>query len=714
MEDHKENEETLKSPGAPPGTAEKEKTGKSTGNQTQSLFNVEKLDTKRYQLEEEKQKNAKILRELEQKLHYAKQLRQRRLERMASYTADFISPSGGKTQEPSKEDLGVTSSSYRPLYEVKPRTLGRREAVLGTKRLVERQLKQVEKKQAVMEKKLNEAQNTNQKMREKIDGLRKEHLVYDKLFGKLEKEVEAAKNKITSIKKKIQEGYAERNRIRKEMQELTDRLQELDLEAKLEWKFQDKELAQADAIIRNPQAFKEQFSKDDGSQETEEFLKNQQQECLMNINRDRKAIDKLSDTWKTFEEALETIKDGTGYESIDELIQQFEAYEDEKYSKVNAINRLMADIESTETRIQSLKESHTKNEETNHNVIEMKQSERDELAEEIAGYRQKLRDQEASTKIVLREIGMLLPSIRDLFQSIGCGQLFQEVTEDAIGRSQEVGIDDGEQYAATRNSASPAEHKQGNEGKLTCYRPQPKCNQSIYLHSFVATEDYNAGPSQRDSPSSEASNASRSRSASSGLGMYLQSPSLRDTVARGISTHNIAEFVSILEQKAAELIHKYAVVMATSNNEEARHALDDLSRSLNTASPLRSSSLEDDEGEVQQTQESLAQVFGKTLSSTKTALVPERPTGTMHETFAVSTLLSSMIGTEQTKEDEDSDQEEYYRPLTLSEMKAKAAHVLNNSNFTVAKQASQAAASYLVKHQEKRRETSAMSTTSDA
>lgn len=45
---------------------------------------------------------------------------------------------------------------------------------------------QVEKKQAVMEKKVNEAQNTNQQMREKINGLRKEHLVYDKLFEKLE------------------------------------------------------------------------------------------------------------------------------------------------------------------------------------------------------------------------------------------------------------------------------------------------------------------------------------------------------------------------------------------------------------------------------------------------------------------------------------------------------------------------------------------------
>ena len=101
------------------------------------------------------------------------------------------------------------------------------------------------------------------------------------------------------------------------------------MEAKLEWQYQDKELAQADAIIRNPQAFKEQFNKDDGNQETEEFLKNQQQDCLININRDRKAIDKLSDIWKTFEDALEIIKDGTGYESIDELIQQFEAYEDE-------------------------------------------------------------------------------------------------------------------------------------------------------------------------------------------------------------------------------------------------------------------------------------------------------------------------------------------------------------------------------------------------
>lgn len=55
---------------------------------TKSLFNVDDLDNKRYQLEREKQKNAKILDELEQKLEYAKRVRQRRLEQMASYTAE--------------------------------------------------------------------------------------------------------------------------------------------------------------------------------------------------------------------------------------------------------------------------------------------------------------------------------------------------------------------------------------------------------------------------------------------------------------------------------------------------------------------------------------------------------------------------------------------------------------------------------------------------
>lgn len=113
------------------------------------------------------------------------------------------------------------------------------------------------------------------------------------------------------------------------MQESADRLQELELEAKLEWRYQDKELAKSDAIIRNPNAFAENLEKDQGSQETEEFLKNQQQECLLSINHDRKTIDKLSETWKQFEEAIESIKDGTGYENIEDLIRQFEAYEDE-------------------------------------------------------------------------------------------------------------------------------------------------------------------------------------------------------------------------------------------------------------------------------------------------------------------------------------------------------------------------------------------------
>lgn len=100
----------------------------------------------------------------------------------------------------------------------------------------------------------------------------------------------------------------------------------------------------------------------------------------------------------------------------------------------------------------------------NHNVIEMKQSERDELADEIASYKQKLRDQEASTKVVLKEIGMLLPFIRDLFQSLGCGQLFEEVADG--DHSQAVGIDDDETSVNRQSSQFPQKSKHANEGKL--------------------------------------------------------------------------------------------------------------------------------------------------------------------------------------------------------------------------------------------------------
>lgn len=182
------------------------------------------------------------------------------------------------------------------------------------------------------------------------------------------------------------------------------------------------------------------------------------------------------------------------------------------------------------------------------------------------------------------------------------------------------------------------------------------------------------------------------------MGMYFQSPALMDTITRGISTHNISEFVSILEQKSAEIIHKYAVLVATENDENANFAMEQLSR----GTALRSSSLDDDDGGNEQTQQSLAQAFNKSLGNAKVALAPERGSGAMNETFATSTLLSSMIGTDMPRDDEESDQDEYTRPLSLEEMKTKASVLLNNPSFTVAKQASQAAASYLVKHQEER------------
>lgn len=146
-------------------------------------------------------------------------------------------------------------------------------------------------------------------------------------FGRSQVELEQAKSKISSVKDQVQTGYTERNRIRKEMQDLADRLQEINLEARMEWQLQDRAIAEADRVIRDPTPTAQVA--DATGHDDKEKEDTDQHEILEAIHRNQTAIDALSAKKQMFADALEEIKDGTGYELMDELAEQFEAYEDE-------------------------------------------------------------------------------------------------------------------------------------------------------------------------------------------------------------------------------------------------------------------------------------------------------------------------------------------------------------------------------------------------
>jgi hypothetical protein len=159
----------------------------------------------------------------------------------------------------------------------------------------------------------------------------------------------------------------------------------------------------------------------------------------------------------------------------------------------------------------------------------------------------------------------------------------------------------------------------------------------------------------------------------SSLRMYMLSPALRETLISGVSVNSLPEFTSMLEQAAAEILQKYAVVMATPKESTAGKAalaaLNKESRASGKENPARA------------------------------ALGPTQGTKTSRSGITSSSLMAALVDTDTMLIPED--EEEDVKPFTISDLKEQAAAQLRSQQFTSAKAASKQAAQYLLQTEQR-------------
>ena len=122
----------------------------------------------------------KVKSELETKIKAAEAKALEKQKRLGDYNALFMK-------------IGEEANQKAPRQK-----LGAREAVLGTKRIIERELLKMSKECAVTEMQLNKTKARNAHLRHHVDALRKEHMTFKKLFGAMSEELNAVKARINS------------------------------------------------------------------------------------------------------------------------------------------------------------------------------------------------------------------------------------------------------------------------------------------------------------------------------------------------------------------------------------------------------------------------------------------------------------------------------------------------------------------------------------
>ena len=482
------------------------------------MFRTEDLDKEKFALEMQRTRDLTLMERLERKLVHARKSLEEKRRAMSSYESTFLVGGTVKQVEPAASREARTGSTAKHRLYAKPKArFGKHEAVTGTRKVIQRHLRQLSKLEAVMGKKLNTAQHRNTKMRESVNNLRREHLVYDRLFGKMQVEIAEVKANIARTKANIERRYKQRDAVRGKMKEAIEKLQEAQLVAKMEWQVLDKGLVDTSAQAQD--------SKDEGdvagagslTQQQEEALKAQQQKSLWAIGKDRVLLDQLQARRDTFAAALDAVREQTGFSDLEELVGRMEEFEEQKFATVTAINKAMLEIEEREAAVQRMRKEFEEREAQNSGLTSSKHAALQAMQQERAATVKAVEKKEAEIKEVLRDLGAMLQPVQSLFAEVGAGSLLNSA---ATEMAQTAG-------------AMPQE-----------------------------------GPATAE-PLSEATGLaeeSKTDLASPGLGgsmrMYLASPSLQESMAEGVSVNSLAQFTAILEQSVAEVLQQYAVVLS--------------------------------------------------------------------------------------------------------------------------------------------------------
>ncbi len=135
------------------------------------------LEKQKFRLLTQVARDKKTKHELEARIAEAEERILEAKQRLGEYNALFMSIEDAASKAP-KQRLGAA------------------QAVMGTKRIIERELNKLFKDAAVTEMKLNKQKDRNGHLKGQVDQLRKEHVTFKKLFVSMTDELNAVKSRI--------------------------------------------------------------------------------------------------------------------------------------------------------------------------------------------------------------------------------------------------------------------------------------------------------------------------------------------------------------------------------------------------------------------------------------------------------------------------------------------------------------------------------------
>merc|ERR1711990_688845 len=268
--------------------------------------------------------------------------------------------------------------------------------------------------------KFNEAIAYNKSLREQIDGLRRERVVFDSIYKKLEQELQVKKKEMANIIEISNSAYESRDQAQQEMQALKKQLEEEQAAFEEEWKDLGRIIEADRARKQNRKSAAEIEQRGEMSVEEEMGMKKKLIKGTWAIARDKASMHVQAEKVQTYEEAFARIMDATNIHSIDELVDTFINAEDKNFTLFNFVNELTSEIEKLEEQIQDIKAEVEKYRGQDMNSDHQRKKILKDLEEKLGRTETKAEQYDAKFAHSTKILGSLKDGIHSIFSNIGC------------------------------------------------------------------------------------------------------------------------------------------------------------------------------------------------------------------------------------------------------------------------------------------------------
>ena len=320
------------------------------------------------------------------------------------------------------EDLDMSIASYQERILEQKSRLGGINAAQENNALIQKQIQVLENRLNKTLLKFNETLAQNKELRFRIDEYRRERVVFDVIYKKLERELHEKKKDMAAIIKDSKNAYQIRD---KSLSEMTALQQHADKE-RTEFESEFKELGD---LIKQQQLMLEQlrlkqFERTNTERTITTWVSEEGGGESVNPlgawpGTKDKSVPLSQEKIHSYEDALLRIQESTGIYDINEIVTRFLEAEEQNFSLFNYVNDINSEIERLEHSISEMRNQIEKYRGQGMSTDTQRKKTLRDLEEKLLRTDKKSDEYEARYQLAVRTITHLKNGIHSIFTRIG-------------------------------------------------------------------------------------------------------------------------------------------------------------------------------------------------------------------------------------------------------------------------------------------------------